>query len=71
LYEISNALTVPVGYFFEGLGSHHTAALTPRQRMRLELARNFSSISNEDHQKALSELARVLASDDQMLTGVV
>jgi hypothetical protein len=39
--------------------------------MRLELARNFSSISNEDHQKALSELARVLASDDQMLTGVV
>jgi len=65
LYELSNVLTVPVSYFFEGLGSQPSADVTPRQRMRLELARNFSSISNEDHQKALSHLARVLASDDQ------
>jgi hypothetical protein len=31
--------------------------------MCLELARNFSTISNEKHQEALSKLARALASE--------
>jgi hypothetical protein len=31
--------------------------------MCLELARNFSSINNERHQEALSQLARVLAAE--------
>jgi transcriptional regulator with XRE-family HTH domain len=63
LYEIAQVLGVPVGHFFEGLESHRNPDLTARQRMCLELARNFSSISNERHQEALSQLARALASE--------
>lgn len=63
LHEIAQVLGIPVGYFFEGLESHRASDLTARQRMCLELARNFSSISNERHQEALSQLARVLAAE--------
>jgi transcriptional regulator with XRE-family HTH domain len=63
LYEIAQVLGVPVGYFFEGIESQRVPDLTTRQRMCLELARNFSSISNEKHQEALSQLARALASE--------
>jgi transcriptional regulator with XRE-family HTH domain len=61
LYEISEVLRVPVGYFFEDLGRRCGPTLTARQRMCLELARNFSSITDERHQEALSRLARALA----------
>jgi transcriptional regulator with XRE-family HTH domain len=61
LYEIAQVLGVPVSYFFEGLDSQRIPDLTARQRMCLELARNFSSIQNEKHQEALSQLARALA----------
>jgi len=37
--------------------------ISPRERMCLELARNFAQIPNERHQGALSQLARALASD--------
>ncbi len=65
LYEIAQVLGVPVGYFFEGLENHRSPELSARQRMCLELARNFSSIGNERHQEALSQLARALASEDR------
>jgi transcriptional regulator with XRE-family HTH domain len=61
-YEIAQVLGVPVGFFFEGLDGARTPDLTPRQRMCLELARNFANISDEKHQEALCQLARVLAS---------
>jgi transcriptional regulator with XRE-family HTH domain len=62
LYEITRVLNVPITYFFEGLDvSDEEDALNPRQRMCLELARNFASISNQRHQEALSQLARALA----------
>ena len=61
LYEIAQVLGVPVGYFYEGLNDHSQPDLTPRQRMCLELARNFSNIADERHQEALSQLARALA----------
>ena len=61
LYEISEVLRVPVGSFFEDLGRRCGPTLTARQRMCLELARNFSSITDERHQEALSRLARALA----------
>jgi len=61
LFEIARVLTVPVSYFFEGLESEPSRAESPRERMCLELARNFSQISNERHQEALSQLARALA----------
>ena len=63
LHEIAQVLGVPVGYFFEGLESQRGPDLTARQRMCLELARNFSSISNERHQEALSQLARALVAE--------
>lgn len=63
LFEIAQVLGVPVGFFYEGLETRRGADLSARQRMCLELARNFTSISNEKHQDALSQLARALASE--------
>jgi transcriptional regulator with XRE-family HTH domain len=61
LFEIARVLTVPVSYFFEGLDAQGGRSASPRERMCLELARNFAQISNERHQEALSQLARALA----------
>lgn len=62
LYEISQVLNVPVSWFFEGLlAQGGSVEITPRQRMCLELARNFAAIDNEKHQEALSQMARALA----------
>lgn len=62
LFEIARVLRVPVSYFFEGLeGKGSEEDLSMRQRMCLELARNFTQIPNERHREALSQLARVLA----------
>lgn len=62
LFEIARVLRVPVSYFFEGIeGNGSEDDLSIRQRMCLELARNFTQIPNERHREALSQLARVLA----------
>jgi transcriptional regulator with XRE-family HTH domain len=63
LFEIARVLSVPVAYLFEGVdgGGEDGTTNAPRERMCLELARNFSQIPNERHQEALSQLARVLA----------
>ena len=62
LYEIAQVLSVPVSWFFEGLSKDMAhVELSPRQRMCLELARNFAAIDNEKHQEALSQMARALA----------
>ncbi|SOD95977.1 helix-turn-helix domain-containing protein [Caenispirillum bisanense] len=61
LFEIAQVLNVPVSYFFEGLEDERGEDMGQRQRMCLELARNFSMINNERHQEALSQLARALA----------
>jgi transcriptional regulator with XRE-family HTH domain len=63
LYEIAQVLSVPIGYFFDGIDGQGARAVSPRERMCLELARNFTQIPNERHQEALSQLARVLAAD--------
>ena len=66
LYEIAQVLNVPVSWFFEGLRAEtHHSEMTPRQRMCLELARNFAAIDNEKHQEALSQMARALAAQSQ------
>ena len=64
LYEIAQVLGVPIGYFFEGLETQRSPDLSARQRMCLELARNFTSIQNEKHQEALSQMARALAAEE-------
>ena len=61
LFEIAQVLGVSVGHFFDGLGNGGGNELQGRQRMCLEVARNFSQIDNKDHQEALSHLARALA----------
>jgi len=65
LFEIAQVLGVPVSFFFEGLERSTETVPDSRQRMRLELARNFSMIRNERHQEALSQLARALASETE------
>lgn len=64
LYEISQVLRVPVSFFFDGLQDGPVEEMNPRQRMCLELARNFAQIDNERHQEALSHMARALAVTD-------
>jgi transcriptional regulator with XRE-family HTH domain len=64
LFQIARVLSVPVSHFFEGIDQQEgggSRTETPRERMCLELARNFSQIANERHQEALSQLARALA----------
>ena len=62
LFEIAQVLGVAVGHFFDGLGNGKGGKeMQGRQRMCLEVARNFSQIGNKDHQEALSHLARALA----------
>jgi transcriptional regulator with XRE-family HTH domain len=70
LFEIAQVLDVPVSFFFEGLTtmSEHQES-SPRQRMCLELARNFAMIDNEKHQEALSQMARALAAQSQAANG--
>jgi len=63
LFEIAHVLNVPVNYFFDGLDGEAARPISPRERMCLELARNFAQIPNERHQEALSQLARVLAAE--------
>ena len=60
LFEIARVLGVDIGFFYEGLNSDDSP-LNERQRMCLDLARNFTRISNDRHQEAVSQLCRVLA----------
>jgi transcriptional regulator with XRE-family HTH domain len=62
LYDISQVLNVPISWFFEDMAcAAAPQEMSPRQRMGLELARNFAMIDNERHQEALSQMARALA----------
>src|ERR1700736_405825 len=62
LFEIARALSAPITYFYEGIGEEGPRQITLHQRMQLKIARNFTEIRNERHQKAVSQLARALAS---------
>ena len=64
LYNVAHALGVDVGYFFEGMGRDDAFKATPKQRMLLELARNFISIPIRKHQDAICSLARALSAPD-------
>lgn len=70
LFEIAQVLGVPVSWFFEGLAAAaQPQEMSTRQRMCLELARNFALIDNEKHQEALSQMARALAAQSQAMAG--
>lgn len=67
LYDIARVLSVPISWFFEGMQSEPAMVeVSPRQRMCLELARNFALIDNEKHQEALSQMARALAQGEAL-----
>jgi len=67
LFGIAQVLGVGVSWFFDGLaGAAEETDASPRQRMCLELARNFALIDNEKHQEALSQMARVLAAQGRL-----
>ncbi len=62
LYELASVLNVDVGFFFEGLSAESaTDDLNPRQRMCLDVARNFTRIADLRQQDALAQLTRTLA----------
>ena len=63
LYEMAQVLGVAVTFFYEGLETPVEAPVNERQRLCLELARNFSLIINPRHQEALTQLARALANE--------
>jgi transcriptional regulator with XRE-family HTH domain len=63
LFQIARALGVPVGTFFDGIEGPQSKLQSARERMCLELAKNFSQIPNERYQEALSQLARALATE--------
>ena len=70
LYSIAQALGVEVSFFYEGIGAQADAfESAPRQRLLLELTRNFTSITSRRQQEAICRLARTLASfegDDEL-----
>ncbi len=66
LYQIAKALGVDVGYFFEGLESERVFEPTAQQRLLLELARHFVALPRRRHQEALVQLARALASENDV-----
>jgi transcriptional regulator with XRE-family HTH domain len=60
LHNVAQILGVEVGYFFDGLETRGDMSPTPKQRMLLELARNFMSLPSRRHQEALCALTRAL-----------
>jgi transcriptional regulator with XRE-family HTH domain len=63
LFEVGQALAVDAAWFFQGLAEKGVAEdMAPRQRMLLELVRNFILIEDEKQQEAITVLARSLAS---------
>src|SRR5687768_14594566 len=64
LFTIAQALGVEVSYFFSGIGDDNSFKPTPQQRMLLELARNFTAISERKHREAVCSLARALANPE-------
>jgi transcriptional regulator with XRE-family HTH domain len=71
LFEIAQALAIEPAWFFAGFTEQAKMhEVSPRQRMCLELARNFSLIKDEKHQEALSHMARSLAAQSGGSTAV-
>lgn len=67
LYQISQELSVEVGYFFEGLETSTPEDMPHggRNRPTIELAKNFSEIDNASVRAAVSNLVRTLTSGDR------
>ncbi len=61
LVEIANALQVHIIYFFESFMEYIEPHKIKKQRLYMEVMRDFASIPREDQQDALRKLIAVLA----------
>jgi transcriptional regulator with XRE-family HTH domain len=61
LYHIANVLQVDVSYFYEDLNLSEAEGLNERERMCLDVARNFAKIYDMKKQEAIAQLTRILA----------
>lgn len=59
LVQIAAVLGIDVSELLPGAGG--LGATAPAGRLELELARNFSRITNEQHRQSVSQLVRALA----------
>jgi transcriptional regulator with XRE-family HTH domain len=67
LFEIANILDTDVAFFFEGLDPGVAKPELPhggRNRIAIDLVRNFLEIPNEDQRIALANLVKTLKSAD-------
>lgn len=64
LYALARVLGVDANFFFEGLGDSPAEPVPERQRLSLDVARNFNRIRNERCRDALAQLCRVMAEGD-------
>jgi len=60
LFDVANSLGVDVGFFFEGLDKGRAPSWEARQRLLLELVRNFVSLPNRRSQELICALVRSL-----------
>lgn len=63
LFEIGQRLDIDIGYFFEGLDPSMLPKGLPhggRNRIAIDLVRNFLEIANEDQRAALANLVKTL-----------
>lgn len=63
LFEIAQCLSVDISYFFDGAEPGIVANELPhggRNRVAIELVRNFLDIANEDQRAALAHLVKTL-----------
>ena len=66
LFEISQRLGVDIAYFFEGLDPTTVRKELPhggRNRIAIDLVRNFLEIANEEQRSALANLVKTLKTD--------
>ena len=61
LFKIAKVLGVEVGYFLPRMDAEEPFRPSLQQRMLLELARNFISMSSERQQEAICVLAQAMA----------
>ena len=57
---IAKALGRSISAFYDGIDSGSESTLTPRQRMCLEVSRNFMQINSSKHQNAVNLLIKSL-----------
>ena len=66
LFEIGQRLGVDVAYFFEGVDPSAVSIGLPhggRNRVAIDLVRNFLEIANEEQRSALANLVKTLKAD--------